>query len=106
MSRPAITPADLIGNAVVIIGVCIAGAWLLDGLWSYLGWKPWMVCSAMALMQATIGQAFSMIIICLGLVLFFLTGMRNGGYLVLVIGGVILSQFPGVFAHYLGASCS
>lgn len=105
MSRSAMTPAGFIAEAVALVAVVIAGAWLLDKLWVWLGWKPWMVCDALALTQAFVGQALALVVVCVGVIMFALSSFRRGGYLALAIGGLVLSQFPGVFAHYLGASC-
>ncbi|MER9414077.1 hypothetical protein [Mesorhizobium sp. M0589] len=106
MSRPPRTTAGFIVETVTLVGVVIAGAWLLDKLWIWLGWKPWLVCSALALTQDFVGQALALIIVCVGVIMFALSGFRNAGYLTLIVGGIMLSQFPGVFAHYLGASCT
>lgn len=105
MSRPVITIPALIGNVVVLIGLAIGSAFLLDHAWVWFGGTPFAVCATVGFVDLVFGKTVGLILVCLGLIVWVLSGLQNGAYLALAIGGLFIGTFPQIFAHYLGASC-
>lgn len=105
MSRSAITIPTLIGNLAVLIALAIGSAFLLDQAWSWFGGTPFAMCATYGFVDLVFGKTVGLTLVCLGLIVWVLSGMQNGAYLALALGGMLIGVFPGIFAHYLGAAC-
>lgn len=98
-------PAALVGNLLAAIGLAIGGALLVDYALSWFGGAPFALCAVFGVIDLVLGRTVGMLMIWVGLVAWVLSGMRQGGYLALVIGGFVIYGFPTWFAEALGARC-
>ncbi|NDW07791.1 hypothetical protein [Jiella pacifica] len=106
MSTREMTVTGLLANIFAAVALILANAFLLDLAWGWFGGTPFAMCGILGFVQAVFGHTLALILTMVGILGWVFSRFQSGGYLALAIGGVILSSFPGVFLHYLGAACT
>lgn len=99
------SPEGMVGTIIVIVGLIIGGAYLIDSLWTWFGARPFAVCAVMVPVDLILGKTVGLIVTFLGLVLWTLSGFQNTSALTTAVAGLFLGVFPQLFASYLGARC-
>lgn len=95
----------LIGNLTAFIALVLGLAYLIDRLWMGLGGTPWVFCALLPILDIVLGHTVAVILAMVGLVVFVLSGFKDGGAVALVCGALFLSAAPGLLGGYLGAYC-
>ena len=98
-------PVRLVGNLVAFIGVVLAVAYLTDHVWLWFGGAPWAFCGLFPALTNLV-RTVTLIMVVVGLVVFLLSGGKNGAAGLRVLGGLIVGMAPSLIGGYLGAFCS
>lgn len=98
--------AALVGNFAALILLILALAYLLDVAWAWLGGAAFAVCAVIDVVDLVLGKTVGMIMTCIGVIVFGLSGFKNGAFLALAVGGIIIGILPEYAAGALGLGCA
>jgi hypothetical protein len=100
-----ISAPRFISNVLMLLGLLIAGAYLVDRLWLWMGWAPWAFCGVMPVLDLVLGKTVALVLITVGLLGLLVSGFKDASSGALVAGGFLLSILPQLIGGHLGVFC-
>ena len=94
----------MISNIAALILLALGGAYLLDHIARWFGWKWNTFCSTVGFF-APISFALGVILCTIGLLLWGINRFRGDVGVGLLIGGAVLSFLPTVMPRYFDVEC-
>lgn len=104
MTPPPYHPSRLIGNIAALILLALGGAYLLDHIARWLGWKLNAFCSTVAFF-APLSFSMGVVLCTVGVLVWAASLFKGNAGVGLMIGGALLSVLPGVMPRYFGWEC-
>jgi len=105
MKLPPYHPSRLVGNIAALVLLALGGAYLLDHIARWFGWKGNTFCSTVAFF-APLSFSMGVVLCTIGVLIWGASRFKGDAGVGLMIGGALLSVLPNVMPHYFSWECT